>query len=131
MSLFKSYLTFPFISKKTLGWYENEAEYRQWAKEVWFGNYSRKQSDQNFGSSGFEHVFLGETRSSGVTGFHNWLQFYFLEKAGDLEYYGYVRENEVSIVYRILNAWLLKLDRNYFRKINLLKASSMALSTTF
>ncbi|XP_011669786.2 poly(U)-specific endoribonuclease isoform X1 [Strongylocentrotus purpuratus] len=80
-----------FIDK---GWYENEAEYREWAKEVWFGNYSRKQSDQNFGSSGFEHVFLGETRSSGVTGFHNWLQFYFQEKAGDLEYYGYVRENE-------------------------------------
>ncbi|XP_054772554.2 uridylate-specific endoribonuclease-like isoform X1 [Lytechinus pictus] len=79
-----------FIDK---GQFIDETEYREWAKMVWFGNYSRKESDPFFDSSGFEHVFMGETKSSSVSGFHNWLRFYFQEKEDQLDYYGYVREN--------------------------------------
>nr|XP_054772556.1 uridylate-specific endoribonuclease-like isoform X3 [Lytechinus pictus] len=79
-----------FIDK---GQFIDETDYREWAKMVWFGNYSRKESDPFFDSSGFEHVFMGETKSSSVSGFHNWLRFYFQEKEDQLDYYGYVREN--------------------------------------
>ena len=55
-------------------------------KQYWFQLYSRQNNVLD--SSGFEHVFCGETRSSGVTGFHNWVQFYLLENSGELSYAG-------------------------------------------
>ena len=42
-------------------------------------------------------MFLGEYKSgSKINGFHNWVQFYLLEKKGELNYWGYVREDAVS-----------------------------------
>ena len=38
----------------------------------------------------FEHVFVGEIKSSEVSGFHNWVQFYLRESVGDVNYYGYI-----------------------------------------
>lgn len=40
-------------------------------------------------SSGFEHVFVGETDSSKVLGLHNWIQFYLQEKSRNIDYTGY------------------------------------------
>ncbi|KAG7262691.1 hypothetical protein CRUP_026055 [Coryphaenoides rupestris] len=41
-------------------------------------------------SSGFEHVFVGETRRGRtVIGFHNWIQLYLQEKLGHIDYKGY------------------------------------------
>ena len=48
-------------------------------------------------SSGFEHVFVGETRDkSEVIGFHNWIQFYLQEKAGNVDYQGYILGRKVK-----------------------------------
>lgn len=48
-------------------------------------------------SSAFEHVFVGETRGGEeVIGFHNWIQFYLQEKAGNVDYQGYIRCRQVS-----------------------------------
>ncbi|XP_032895241.1 poly(U)-specific endoribonuclease-B-like [Amblyraja radiata] len=45
-------------------------------------------------SSGFEHVFVGETRGGRtVIGFHNWIQFYLQEKLGHVDYRGYTMPN--------------------------------------
>lgn len=52
--------------------------------EKWFGFYSRGTGA--LGSSGFEHVFLGETRSSTVLGLHGWLYFHYQETVGLLDY---------------------------------------------
>lgn len=45
-------------------------------------------------SSGFEHVFVGETKAgTEIVGFHNWIQFYLQEKNGNLDYKGYKAKN--------------------------------------
>nr|XP_046251198.1 uridylate-specific endoribonuclease C [Scatophagus argus] len=56
---------------------------------IWFHLYHR-QRNTGLDSSGFEHVFVGETKSgSEIIGFHNWLQFYLQEKGLHLDYKGY------------------------------------------
>ena len=55
----------------------------------------------NCDSSGFEHVFVGESRGSPdnreVTGFHNWIQFYLEEKRGNIDYKGWVPPRGVRV----------------------------------
>ena len=54
-------------------------------------------------SSGFEHVFVGETRGdSEVIGFHNWIQFYLQEKAGHVDYQGYILGTKVRAILCVL-----------------------------
>ncbi|CAJ1056962.1 poly(U)-specific endoribonuclease-C [Xyrichtys novacula] len=56
---------------------------------IWFQLYHR-QRNTGLDSSGFEHVFVGETKSqTEIVGFHNWVQFYLQEKNNHLDYKGY------------------------------------------
>ncbi|KAK5928219.1 hypothetical protein CgunFtcFv8_013297 [Champsocephalus gunnari] len=56
---------------------------------IWFNLYHRKRNSA-LDSCGFEHVFVGETKSgSEIIGFHNWVQFYLQEKSTHLDYKGY------------------------------------------
>lgn len=56
---------------------------------IWFQLYHRNRNTQ-LDSSGFEHVFVGETRSGNeLIGFHNWVQFYLQEKSQQLDYKGF------------------------------------------
>lgn len=56
-------------------------------------------------SSGFEHVFVGETRGGRtVIGFHNWIQLYLQEKLGHIDYKGYTvsaNSPQVMLMWRI------------------------------
>ncbi|KAG5273454.1 hypothetical protein AALO_G00151470 [Alosa alosa] len=57
--------------------------------EIWFRVYHR---DRNGGadSSGFEHVFVGESKfGREIMGLHNWVQYYLQEKHKHLDYKGY------------------------------------------
>lgn len=45
------------------------------------------------GSSGFEHVFLGEIDDGQAKGIHNWIWIYEQEKAGHLDYKGQISGN--------------------------------------
>ncbi|XP_026163043.1 uridylate-specific endoribonuclease A [Mastacembelus armatus] len=71
----------------TKGIYSSEEEFIQDLKMMWFGLYSR--NNKKMDSSGFEHVFAGEVKGGKVSGFHNWIQFYLLEKRGVLNYYSH------------------------------------------
>ena len=57
--------------------------------DIWFTPYSR--SRRVVGSSGFEHVFVGELKGGKVSGFHNWVSFYKEEQEGDLDYFGHMK----------------------------------------
>ncbi|XP_063072442.1 uridylate-specific endoribonuclease A [Engraulis encrasicolus] len=71
----------------TKGVYKSEEEFKYDLKMMWFGLYSRSSGKMD--SSGFEHIFAGEVKNGKVSGFHNWLQFYQLEKNGLLNYYSH------------------------------------------
>ncbi|XP_019736699.1 uridylate-specific endoribonuclease A [Hippocampus comes] len=71
----------------TKGVYTSEEEFIYDLKMMWFGLYSRNNGKLD--SSGFEHIFAGEIKGGKVSGFHNWIQFYLLEKRGLLNYYSH------------------------------------------
>ncbi|XP_029288251.1 uridylate-specific endoribonuclease A isoform X2 [Cottoperca gobio] len=71
----------------TKGIYASEQAFIQDLTMMWFGLYSRNNNKMD--SSGFEHIFAGEVKGGKVSGFHNWIQFYLLEKKGKLNYYSH------------------------------------------
>ncbi|XP_065510569.1 uridylate-specific endoribonuclease [Caloenas nicobarica] len=76
---------FAFLHEKNR--YGSEQEFVADLKEMWFGLYSRGNGEQD--SSGFEHVFSGEVKKGKVSGFHNWIRFYLLEKQGIVNYFSH------------------------------------------
>ncbi|NXG64465.1 ENDOU endoribonuclease, partial [Hemiprocne comata] len=76
---------FVFLHQKNR--YGSEQEFVADLKEMWFGLYSRRDGEQD--SSGFEHVFSGEVKKGKVSGFHNWIRFYLLEKRGVVNYFSH------------------------------------------
>uniref|UniRef100_A0A3P9BLU2 Uridylate-specific endoribonuclease n=1 Tax=Maylandia zebra TaxID=106582 RepID=A0A3P9BLU2_9CICH len=76
---------FAFLYNK--GIYKSEEDFIQDLKMMWFGLYSRNNNQLD--SSGFEHIFAGEIKGGKVSGFHNWIRFYLLEKSGKLNYYSH------------------------------------------
>jgi len=63
-------------------------DFKNYLKTIWFGLYDRGGSGA--GSSGFEHVFIGEIKSGEVSGFHDWVNFYQQEKTNAINYLGYI-----------------------------------------
>ncbi|CAL8132900.1 unnamed protein product [Orchesella dallaii] len=80
-------------------------------KIIWFQHFSRNGPDGKNGSSGFEHVFMGELRDGcPVLGFHNWL--YFAEEENALpSRIQYVRTN----THTVLNPMSGSVIQNSFR----------------
>ncbi|CAG0900463.1 unnamed protein product [Cyprideis torosa] len=89
-----------FLAKKGYA-PQRKAAFKTQLKDLWFKMYPRTPRSRALGSSGFEHVFLGEVKNGEVSGFHNWLYFLFQEKAGVIDYMGYSKQihlDEASIV---------------------------------
>ncbi|XP_062868082.1 uridylate-specific endoribonuclease B [Trichomycterus rosablanca] len=77
-----------YLEKKNLSPVDADA-FKNQLYHIWFELYARKGSIRP-DSSGFEHVFVGETRGGHtVIGFHNWIQLYLQEKLGHIDYKGY------------------------------------------
>ncbi|XP_017467938.1 PREDICTED: poly(U)-specific endoribonuclease homolog [Rhagoletis zephyria] len=68
--------------------------HRDLVKELWFTQYSRGQG--RIGSSGFEHVFVHEVKNGTLIGLHNWVYFADEEKAGRLDYKGYLNQVDLG-----------------------------------
>lgn len=63
-------------------------------KTIWFHLYSR--GNGKIGSSGFEHVFLNEVSNGTMIGLHNWVYLYDQEKAGRIDYQGYIKKMDLG-----------------------------------
>jgi len=72
---------------------------------IWFELYPRRRGSIGSDSSGFEHVFVGETDSSKTLGFHNWIQFYLQEKEGNFNYKRYIGDLKQSNVITCQFTW--------------------------
>lgn len=65
--------------------------------ELWFELYHRGGGGRADDSCAFEHVFVGEIGQTKdrtgkeVKGMHNWINIYMEEKAGHLDYKGYIK----------------------------------------
>ncbi|KAG8438593.1 hypothetical protein GDO86_004961 [Hymenochirus boettgeri] len=68
----------------------NVKDFKTQLYSIWFQLYSREPGKAP-DSSGFEHVFVGESkRGRDIMGLHNWVQFYLQEKRKNIDYKGYV-----------------------------------------
>ncbi|XP_035521062.1 poly(U)-specific endoribonuclease-C [Morone saxatilis] len=71
----------------------NLRHFKSQLQTIWFNLYHR-QRNAGVDSCGFEHVFVGETKSgTEIIGFHNWVQFYLQENSTHLDYKGYKARN--------------------------------------
>jgi len=64
-----------------------KADWENFLYDTWFTMYDRAKA--TLGSSGFEHVFIGEVKNGAVSGFHSWYHWYLLEQSGNMNYLGY------------------------------------------
>ena len=74
-----------FVSKGVCG--GSDRDFERLLHDTWFKLYRREVRND---SSGFEHVFVGESDEDQVKGFHNWVQFFLEERKGKLDYQGFV-----------------------------------------
>ena len=79
-------MTIQFLKAEKL-FTKSKSEFRRLLRELWFDVYSRGK--RILGSSGFEHVFLGEQKEGAVQGLHNWVFLHHLEQRGKLNYLGH------------------------------------------
>lgn len=81
-------------------------EFKKEFYNLWFRLYRRTRGERTQDSSGFEHVFVGETRGEKeVIGFHNWIQFYLQEKLGNVDYKGFMSSAKNPHLLTIQFSW--------------------------
>lgn len=71
--------------------------FKLWIKQLWFEDYSRARGAAD--TSGFEHVFIGESKNGEVAGMHNWVRFYTQERnrSANFDYKGFIIKRFVSL----------------------------------
>lgn len=81
-----------FLSVK--GFFKNDIRvYKDILKQIWFHLYSRSKNIN--GTSGFEHVFIGERKPrKGIIGLHNWIFFSHGELLKKINYFGFGHSKE-------------------------------------
>ncbi|EYC10766.1 hypothetical protein Y032_0053g2286 [Ancylostoma ceylanicum] len=79
--------------------------FRAWIEHLWFRHYSRSRGWAH-DSSAFEHVFMGEEKRGEVSGFHNWVRFYLLERnpIEELDYMGFI-EGRGNVMVSLRFTW--------------------------
>lgn len=72
------------------------AVFKEYLRLIWLGQYNRGGGIE--GSSGLEHVFLGEKNGNSISGYHGWIKFYQDELAGRMNYLGYMVKLDLGVV---------------------------------
>merc|ERR1712032_1108335 len=79
-----------YIHKVLVEWKSVDDDYSKFASDIfkiWFTLLGKGRGPKS--SSGFEHVFVGESDGDKLEGLHNWIQFFREESKGNLNYKGY------------------------------------------
>jgi len=75
-------------------------EYKDTLRRIWFNLFSRGQG--KIGSTGFEHIFMAETKQTNsgteVLGLHNWIFFNAEEIKRHIDYLGYIKKIDLGNV---------------------------------
>jgi len=75
-------------------------EYKDTLRRIWFNLFSRGQG--KIGSTGFEHIFMAETKQTDsgteVLGLHNWIFFNAEEIKRHIDYLGYIKKIDLGNV---------------------------------
>ncbi|KMQ83445.1 placental protein 11 [Lasius niger] len=73
-------------------------EYKDILRRIWFNLFSRGQG--KIGSTGFEHVFMAETKQVDsdvqILGLHNWIYFNAEEIKRRADYLGYIKKTDLG-----------------------------------
>ncbi|XP_012220789.1 endoribonuclease CG2145 [Linepithema humile] len=73
-------------------------EYKDTLRKIWFDLFSRGQG--KIGSTGFEHVFMAETKqmdtNTEILGLHNWIYFNAEESRNHANYLGYIKKVDIG-----------------------------------
>lgn len=72
------------------------AVFKEYLRLIWLGQYNRGGGIE--GSSGLEHVFLGEKNGNSISGYHGWIKYYQDELAGRMNYLGYMVNLDLGVV---------------------------------
>jgi poly(U)-specific endoribonuclease len=72
------------------------AVFKEYLRLIWMGQYNRGGGIE--GSSGLEHVFLGEKNGNSISGYHGWIKYYRDELAGKMNYLGYMTKIDLGVV---------------------------------
>ncbi|VDM64482.1 unnamed protein product [Angiostrongylus costaricensis] len=112
-------LAFNYLQQKGYEHAHNIDALKEFLWNLWFGTYSR--CDGPLGSSGWEHVFIGEWKDRIVDGQHNWQRYYLLQKSNLIQYYGYY-----SHVANLTGTFKYKWDSEMKRKGGFLIGTSPA-----
>ena len=70
--------------------------FKEYLRTIWMGQYNRGGGTK--GSSGLEHVFVGEISNGGISGYHNWVKYYLDEKNDTMNYLGYISRIDLGEV---------------------------------
>jgi poly(U)-specific endoribonuclease len=79
-----------FLRRNNHPFARDERTLKDKVRQLWFGQYSRARGRPD--TSGFEHVFLGESKNGEIGGLHNWVTFYLRERneSAEFDYKGFL-----------------------------------------
>ncbi|KAK6726637.1 hypothetical protein RB195_004767 [Necator americanus] len=102
---------FALLKQKGHPFTTSASNFRQWIEHLWFAHYSRAKGKLD--TSGFEHVFMGEEKNNEVSGLHNWVRFYYLEKnvTENFDYKGFIVKRG-KVMASLKFTWQKKLKRS-------------------
>ncbi|VDK18017.1 unnamed protein product [Anisakis simplex] len=102
---------YDFLHKKGHPFAKDRTIFRFWLNQLWFVHYSRARGLAD--TSGFEHVFIGETKNGEISGLHNWLRFYLLERnvSQHFDYKGFLVKR-FGVMAAVKFSWMNELKRS-------------------
>lgn len=95
---------YSFLSSKGHPFTTSPTTWRYWIAQLWFVHYSRARGVPD--TSGFEHIFIGEAKNGVISGLHNWVRLYSLERNANeqFDYKGYLVQR-FNIMASLKFAW--------------------------